>query len=154
MHLLFSVSSLCLALLALFFPPLTQNDHTDCDLYKRKARDPKMKRKRKRDEASESELKVIDWKNRLRGATAEDIREESCSPALFPRLLFVVFFWFGDLSLFFVFLSFPSPLSHFLPFLRFVKSVCIRDQLNATVRLSALSLCCTLPVQTESIIGL
>ncbi len=77
-----------------FFPPLrhfTQNNHTDCDLYKRKARDPKMKRKRKRDGASESELKVIDWKNRFRGATTEDIREESCSPALFPLASFCCF---------------------------------------------------------------
>lgn len=86
-----SVSSLCLALLAFSLRHFIQNNHTDCDLYKRKAKDIKMKRKRKRDRASESELKVIDWKNRLRGATAEDIREESFSPALFPLAFFCCF---------------------------------------------------------------
>lgn len=143
------MSSLCLTLHAFSLRHFNQNNHTDCDLYKRKARDLNMKRKRKRDGASESELKVIDWKNRLRGATAEDIREESCSPALFPLASFCYFLlvWI-PLSLFCL------SLSHILPFLRFLKSVCIRDQLNAAVRLSALSLCCTLPVQAESIIGL
>jgi len=102
-HLLSSVSSLCLTCHAFSLRHFKQNHHTDCDLYKRKARYLNIRRKRKRDGASESELKVIDWKNRLRGATAEDIREESCSLALFLLASFCYFL------LVWVALSFLSP---------------------------------------------